>query len=211
MSHKVGLRRCAAGERLHGQGCCSRSCRPARTFSTACAFQDLSSPTMIGEPMVGRFRTAPADRRSISFVWSGDTAGQGWGIDAVARRHAHLRDNAEATGLTSLSTAATTSTPTAQSRPQQKLPNGEIWRNIVTEEKSKVGRNARRIPRQLQIQPARHRICATSMPKCPIFAQWDNHEVMEELVAGRSDRTRGGYAVKSRRLTTRRARLPRLS
>ena len=31
--------------------------------------------------MVGRFRTAPAERRSISFVWSGDTAGQGWGID----------------------------------------------------------------------------------------------------------------------------------
>src|SRR5262245_51361067 len=44
-------------------------------------FQDLASPTIIGEAQVGRFRTAPADRRSVSFVWSGDTAGQGWGID----------------------------------------------------------------------------------------------------------------------------------
>jgi alkaline phosphatase D len=44
-------------------------------------FQDLASPTIVGEPMTGRFRSAPADRRSISFVWSGDTAGQGWGID----------------------------------------------------------------------------------------------------------------------------------
>jgi len=44
-------------------------------------FQDLSSPTVTSEPVVGRFRSAPADRRSISFVWSGDTAGQGWGID----------------------------------------------------------------------------------------------------------------------------------
>ena len=44
-------------------------------------FQDLASPTATGEPMVGRFRTAPRDLRSISFVWSGDTAGQGWGID----------------------------------------------------------------------------------------------------------------------------------
>src|SRR5262245_47950867 len=44
-------------------------------------FQDLSSPDILGEPVFGRFRTAPADRRSISFVWSGDTAGQGWGID----------------------------------------------------------------------------------------------------------------------------------
>jgi alkaline phosphatase D len=35
-------------------------------------FQDLASPTITGEPMTGRFRTAPSDRRSISFVWSGD-------------------------------------------------------------------------------------------------------------------------------------------
>jgi alkaline phosphatase D len=43
--------------------------------------EDLQSPTITGEPVVGRFRTAPADRRSVSFAWSGDTAGQGWGID----------------------------------------------------------------------------------------------------------------------------------
>src|SRR5262249_19798699 len=40
-------------------------------------FVDLASPTIMSEAMVGRFRTAPADRRSIAFVWSGDTAGQG--------------------------------------------------------------------------------------------------------------------------------------
>src|SRR5689334_2752591 len=44
-------------------------------------FADLAEPTILSEPMTGRFRTAPSDRRSISFVWSGDTAGQGWGID----------------------------------------------------------------------------------------------------------------------------------
>src|ERR1700730_7512299 len=43
--------------------------------------QDHASPTIFGDPVVGRFRTAPADLRSISFTWSGDTAGQGWGID----------------------------------------------------------------------------------------------------------------------------------
>src|SRR5262245_44098265 len=42
-------------------------------------FQDHSFPTVLSEPQVGRFRTAPNDRRSLSFVWSGDTAG--WGID----------------------------------------------------------------------------------------------------------------------------------
>src|SRR5262249_17496699 len=45
------------------------------------AFRNLASPTITGEPRIGRFRTAPIERRSLSFVWSGDTAGQGWGID----------------------------------------------------------------------------------------------------------------------------------
>ena len=43
--------------------------------------EDLASPAIAGEPVIGRFRTAPSDRRSITFAWSGDTAGQGWGID----------------------------------------------------------------------------------------------------------------------------------
>jgi len=43
--------------------------------------QDVAAPTIVGPAQVGRFRTAPADRRSVSFCWSGDTAGQGWGID----------------------------------------------------------------------------------------------------------------------------------
>src|SRR3954469_5467453 len=45
------------------------------------SFADLTLPTFTGEPMVGHFRTAPAERRSVSFCWSGDIAGQGWGID----------------------------------------------------------------------------------------------------------------------------------
>ena len=43
---------------------------------------------------------------------------------------------------------------------QQKLPNGEVWNNIVTEEKSKVAADARGLSRQLQIQSARRAICA---------------------------------------------------
>src|SRR5271169_7102520 len=44
-------------------------------------FRDLSHPDVSSDPMVGRFRTAPADKRDVSFVWGGDVAGQGWGIN----------------------------------------------------------------------------------------------------------------------------------
>ena len=44
-------------------------------------FEDIGEAGISRETQVGHFRTAPLDKGSISFVWSGDTAGQGWGID----------------------------------------------------------------------------------------------------------------------------------
>src|SRR3981189_3670382 len=44
-------------------------------------FRDLSHTDVSSEPAVGRFRTAPADRRDVRFVWGGDGAGQGWGVN----------------------------------------------------------------------------------------------------------------------------------
>jgi alkaline phosphatase D len=44
-------------------------------------FENLDSGKGRSEPVVGRFRTAPRKRRDLRFLWSGDTAGQGWGIN----------------------------------------------------------------------------------------------------------------------------------
>ena len=44
-------------------------------------YQDLDSGRATSEPVLGQFRTPPSKRRDLRFVWSGDTAGQGWGID----------------------------------------------------------------------------------------------------------------------------------
>ena len=43
-------------------------------------FEDFAEG-LSGETQTGHFKTAPAEPASVSFVWSGDTAGQGWGID----------------------------------------------------------------------------------------------------------------------------------
>jgi len=44
-------------------------------------FQDLADLNRYSVPVTGTFRTAPIDKRDIFFIWSGDTAGQGWGIN----------------------------------------------------------------------------------------------------------------------------------
>src|SRR5262249_38063431 len=41
-------------------------------------FQALADPKMLSAPVLGHLRTAPIQRRDVTFAWSGDTAGQGW-------------------------------------------------------------------------------------------------------------------------------------
>jgi alkaline phosphatase D len=152
-------------------------------------FQDLAAPTIEGEPLIGRFRTAPNDRRSISFVWSGDTAGQGWGIDESRggmRTYATmLRQRPDFFIHSGDNIYADCPIPTTLA-----LPNGETWRNVVTEEKSHnaetladyrgnykynlLDRNLRRFNAEV-----------------PTFAQWDDHEVTNDWWPGQR---RGDYA-----------------
>eukprot|EP01035_Chromulina_nebulosa_P002557 gene2557-3462_t len=57
---------------------------PGQDIFYRISFHDIADSNLSGDTQVGHFKTAPAVRQSISFVWSGDTVGQGWGID-VAR------------------------------------------------------------------------------------------------------------------------------
>lgn len=138
-------------------------------------FQDLASPTIVGDPMVGRFRTAPADKRSLSFVWSGDTMGQGWGIDesrggmktyATMLRHRpdffiHSGDTIYADG------------PIVA---EQKMPDGGVWKNIVTEDKSKPAETLAEFRGNYKYNLIDKSLRAFNA-EVPMFAQWDDHEV----------------------------------
>jgi alkaline phosphatase D len=95
--------------------------------------QDLAEPSIRGQSMVGHFRTAPADARSVSFVWSGDTAGQGWGINedwggmkAYATMLRHQPDFFIHSGDTIYADGPVL--------PEVKLKDGTLWKNLVTEE-----------------------------------------------------------------------------
>jgi alkaline phosphatase D len=138
-------------------------------------FQDLFSPTILSEPMVGHFRTAPSDQRSISFIWSGDTAGQGWGIDesrggmrtyATMLRNmpdffVHNGDNIYADG------------PILA---EQKMPNGEVWKNLVIEEKAKAAETLAEFRANYKYNLLDRNLRAFNL-EIPTFAQWDDHEV----------------------------------
>jgi alkaline phosphatase D len=136
---------------------------------------DLASPTLRGEAVIGRFRTAPADRRSISFVWSGDTAGQGWGIDEARggmRCYATMLRNRPDFFIHSGDTIYADG-PISE---QVKLPDGSVWKNIVTEDKAKVAETLSEFRGNYKYNLLDKNVRAFNA-EVPMLVQWDDHEV----------------------------------
>jgi alkaline phosphatase D len=145
-------------------------------------FQDHAFPDAHSATEVGHFRTASRERKSISFVWSGDTAGGGWGID-------------EARG------GMRTYTTMRKCRPdffihcgdhiyadvpipaEQRLPNGEVWKNLVTEEKSRVAQTLADFRANYKYNLLDRNLLAFNA-EVPLLAQWDDHEVTNDWCPG---------------------------
>jgi alkaline phosphatase D len=155
--------------------------------------QNHAEPTVLGEAQVGRFRTAPADKRNVSFVWSGDTAGQGWGIDEArggmrtyAAMLAHRPDFFIHSGDTIFADS-----PIPAEMP---LPGGEVWRNIVTEEKSKPAETLADFRGNYKYNLLDRNVRAFNAA-VPVLAQWDDHEVLNDWWPGMPMRRREGMAA----------------
>jgi alkaline phosphatase D len=135
-----------------------------------------------GERATGSFSTAPAGRDAQSFVWTGDTAGQGWGINpdlggmqgyaAMAATRPdfflHSGDTIYADGPISA---------------QVTEPDGQVWRNLVTPEVAVVAQS-------LEEYRGRHRYnlmddnVRAMYAAVPVVAQWDDHETVNNWYPG---------------------------
>ena len=144
-----------------------------------------------GETQIGHFRTASTDKKSVSFVWSGDTAGQGWGIDRSRggmRTYKTMLENRPDFFIHSGDHIyADCPVPS-----ELKLPNGELWRNIVTQEKSVVAHSLAQFRGNYKYNLLDDNLRAFNA-EVPMFAQWDDHEVTNDWSPiGSADET--GYA-----------------
>ena len=154
-------------------------------------FEDIADSGVSSESRVGHFRTAPAEQNRVSFVWSGDTAGQGWGIDPARggmRTYRTMLENQPDFFIHSGDHIyADCPIPATL-----KLPDGEIWRNIVTEEKSTVAHSHKQFRGNYKYNLLDDNLRAFNA-QVPMFAQWDDHEVSNDWSPiGSIDET--GYA-----------------
>ncbi len=167
------------------------------------SFQDLSQPTVVGEPVTGRLKTPSADRRDISFVWSGDTAGQGWGINkdwGGMRGYAAMARETPDFFIHSGDTAYCDGPIAAEAN----LPDGGIWKNVVTEEKSKVAETLKEFRGNFKYNLLDDNVKAFNA-QVPMFAQWDDHETVNNWYPGEMLQADKRYTVKSASLLSARA------
>ncbi|MEM7523053.1 MAG: alkaline phosphatase D family protein [Pseudomonadota bacterium] len=143
---------------------------------------DLWNVNNVSEPVVGHFRTAPATRRDVSFVWSGDTAGQGWGIDesrggtyAYRTMAGHEPDFFIHSGDTVYADGPMTA--------EKEMPGGEVWKNVMIEEKAKVAESLHEFRHQYLYNMMDEHVRMFNA-QVPMLAQWDDHEVVNNWYPG---------------------------
>lgn len=145
-------------------------------------FQDLNNTTASSVPAIGTFRTAPAKKRDIRFVWSGDNAGQGWGI------------NPEFGGMKIFETmrqlnpdffihSGDTIYADNPILAEVKLDDGSIWKNITTPEKSKVAETLAEF-RGNYIYNLLDENVRRFNAQVPQLVQWDDHETTNNWYPG---------------------------
>ncbi|MFD6534154.1 alkaline phosphatase D family protein [Streptomyces sp. NPDC060184] len=144
---------------------------------------DPDDPRRTGRPVYGTFRTAPAKRRDgARFLWSGDIAGQGWGINPDIGGHTvyeEMRrldpdfflcsgDNIYADGVI---------------EPSVTLPDGRIWRNVTTEAKAKVAETLDEYRGNFRYNLLDGNVRRFNS-QVPSIVQWDDHEVRNNWYPG---------------------------
>ncbi|NER04844.1 MAG: alkaline phosphatase, partial [Okeania sp. SIO3C4] len=138
------------------------------------SFQDLSDINIYSVPVIGKFRTVPKSGQDIFFAWSGDTAGQGWGINSewggmkiyeIIRQlnpdfFIHCGDYIYADGPI---------------KSEVQLDDGNVWRNLTTPEKSKVAETLKEF-RGNYIYNLLDENVRRFNAEVPQIVQWDDHE-----------------------------------
>lgn len=169
---------------------------PANTrFALEVSFEDDGGAA--GEMVSGTFRTAPdagsangegrtggdlPPSSAQSFVWTGDTAGQGWGINEEigGMRGYRAMHNTRPDFFIHSGDTVYADGPLAETVVEK---DGQVWRNVVTEEVSKVAET-------LTEFRGRHRYNSLDanmramFADVPVIANWDDHETTNNWYPG---------------------------
>lgn len=163
-----------------------RGLRPDTEYDVRLSFETPDG--MSGERRTASFRTGSTghhhgrSRRGQSFVWTGDTCGQGWGINpdlgGMVGYRAMLDTRPDFfihSGDTIYADGPIEETVTE--------PDGQIWRNLVIPEVSKVAETLAEYRGRHRYNHLDHNL-REMYEQVPILAQWDDHETVNNWYPG---------------------------
>ncbi len=159
-----------------------------------------------GDSVTGRFRTAPGpgSRRDVRFLWSGDTCGQGYGINPELggmKIYETMRKLAPDFFIHSGDTIYADNPIPAEI----KLANGTVWRNLTTEAKSKVAETLDEFRGNYLYNLMDDNVRRFNAD-VPQVWQWDDHEVMNNWSPGKDLTANSAYREKDIAILAARAR-----
>jgi len=140
-------------------------------------FVEPASGGFSSEPASGRLTLPASAPRDVSFVWSADTVGQGFGInpDLGGMRIYETMRSLRPDFFVHCGDTIYADNPLSA---EVRLPDGTIWRNLVTEAKSKVAETLDEFRGNFRynLLDANLRRFNADVPQ---IALWDDHEVVD--------------------------------
>ncbi|WP_432053606.1 alkaline phosphatase D family protein [Streptomyces sp. bgisy022] len=158
---------------------------PGETIHYRVTLTDPDDPRRSGEPVTGVLRTAPVRRRDgVRFVWSGDLAGQGWGINPDAGGY-RIFDAMSRLDPDFFLFSGDTIYADGPIEATRTLPDGRPWRNVTTEEKSKVAETLAEFRGAFRYNLLDENLRRFNA-RVPSIVQWDDHEVRNNWYPGQT-------------------------
>lgn len=176
---------------------------PGQRVFVRVMFEDLATGRTMSAPLEGRFVTAPVERRNVRFVWSADTAGQGYGINpdwGGMRMYETIRQ-VQPDFFVHCGDTIYADSPILE---RMRLPDGTYWRNLVTEEVSKMAETLREFRGRYAYNLLDEHVRRFSAD-VPQIWQWDDHEVMNNWSDSKDLSANHFYGEKSIRVLAGRA------
>lgn len=167
-------------------------------------YQDLSDLRTWSEPVGGSFSTPAMLPRDITLAWSADTVGQGWGINPEwggLKLYETMR-RAQPDAFINVGDTIYADQPL---QPEVKLDDGRVWKNVVTEAKSRVAESLADFRGCYQYNLGDEHM-RRFIAEVPQIVMWDDHEVRNNWYWERRDDTDARYSEKSVAVLAARAR-----
>ncbi|MEQ1528093.1 MAG: alkaline phosphatase D family protein, partial [Methylococcales bacterium] len=156
-------------------------------------FEDLSNARHKSEPVTGHFHTI-AKWDDIHFVWGGDTAGQGWGINEAfgGMKIYETMRKVEPQFFIQSGDSVYSDGPIL---PSVTAENGQIWTNLVTPEVSKVAETLDEFRGRYKYNLMDENLRRFNA-EVPQIWQWDDHEVVNNWSDAKDLSKDNRYTVK---------------